>query len=189
MADQSDVSDRIIQLFQRKGDATYGEHVTQTEHALQCAALAEAAGADSATVVAALLHDIGHLLDKRGEDAAERGIDTRHEVLGAQWLERYFGTAVSEPVRWHVDAKRYLCAVESGYSEELSEASKLSLGLQGGPFSVSEASDFASRPYFQQAVAVRRWDDAGKVEGLELRTVAAYREHMDTVLAGAHSAC
>ena len=93
-------------------------------------ALEQAAGADSATEVAALLHDIGHLLDKRGEDAAERGIDTRHEVLGAQWLERYFGTAVSEPVRWHVDAKRYLCATQPDYYEKLTEASKTTLKHQ-----------------------------------------------------------
>ena len=189
MADESNVIERIIQLFQQKGDATYGEHVTQTEHALQCAALAEKAGADSATVIAALLHDIGHLLDKRGEDAAERGIDTRHEVLGAQWLGQYFGAAVTEPVRWHVDAKRYLCALDPGYMDGLSEASILSLGLQGGAFSPSEADEFASRPYFEQAVAVRRWDDAGKVQGLELRTVAAYRAQMETVLASAQGAC
>jgi phosphonate degradation associated HDIG domain protein len=157
----------IERLFDERGSSLYGgEAVTQLEHALQAAALAESSGADAATIVAALLHDIGHLLHSLPEDAPDNGIDDVHEQLACQWLGNHFGPAVTEPVRLHVDAKRYLCAVDPEYQASLSGPSLQSLKLQGGPFSADQAQQFAQNPYFDRAVRLRRWDDLAKVPGL-----------------------
>src|SRR5262249_35285466 len=137
------VVDRILQLFAEKGRGMYfGEAVTESEHAIQSAHLAESAGVGNGLIAAGLLHDIGHLLHGLGEDIAERGIDGRHEEGGAAWLARYFGPIVAGPIRLHVAAKRYLCAVEPGYLSALSAASQRSLELQGGPFSPKAAREF-----------------------------------------------
>src|SRR6516225_6317978 len=117
-----------------------GEPVSQTEHALQTAWAAEQAGAASALIAAALLHDIGHLLHDLPEDCAHHGIDDAHEVRGARWLVQHFGPDVTEPVRLHVPAKRYLCSTDPAYRSQLSEASELSLKLQGGPFTPAEVA-------------------------------------------------
>ncbi len=163
-----DIVDHIRQLFERNGGSLYGgEEVTQREHALQAAMLAEAEGADAPLIVAALLHDVGHLLHDLPEDAPDDGVDDVHEVLAYNWLRGHFGPKVTEPVRLHVDAKRYLCAMEPGYRESLSAASLQSLELQGGVFSDQEARDFEQRPFFAEGVRLRRWDDLAKVVGLE----------------------
>jgi phosphonate degradation associated HDIG domain protein len=176
--------DRIFTLFQNKGNGLYfGEAVTETEHALQCAHLAERSGAAPALIAAALLHDIGHLLHNQPEDVAERGIDARHEEGGAVWLQRYFGSEIVDPVRLHVAAKRYLCAVEPEYQSALSEASRRSLRLQGGPMSANEVSCFERLTWFRSAVAVRRWDDEAKVPGLAVPGLEHYRTCLETVLA------
>ena len=159
------VIDEIFALYARRGGATYGEGVTQSEHALQAATLAEQEGASPELVVAALLHDIGHLLHDLPEDIADQGIDTRHESLASAWLSQHFGPAVTEPVRLHVAAKRYLCATEPGYLDALSPASILSLELQGGPMSRAEAATFAGLDHAAEAVRLRRWDEAAKEAG------------------------
>lgn len=177
------VIERIFTLFRERGDAAYiGEPVSQTEHALQAAWAAEKAQAGSALVVAALLHDIGHLLHHLPEDCAQAGIDDRHEALGARWVERHFGPAVSEPIRLHVPAKRYLCATEPGYRDTLSAASVLSLQLQGGPFSPAESSAFQQSPHRAGAVALRRWDDAAKIPGLPTPDLEHFRPHLEAVV-------
>jgi gamma-butyrobetaine dioxygenase len=132
-----------------------GEPVPIGEHMLQAGALARAAGADPALVAAALLHDIGHLL---GEDDDEE----RHGEAGANWLSQWFGDAVTEPVRLHVSAKRYLCAADAGYFGLLSAESVRTLALQGGPMTAAEVAAFEALPYYRDAVAVRRWDDQAK---------------------------
>jgi [1-hydroxy-2-(trimethylamino)ethyl]phosphonate dioxygenase len=153
----------LIQLFKDHGHSEYGgEEVTQAEHALQTACLAKEAGAAKALVAAALLHDVGHLLHQLPNDAPEQGIDDLHEVLAARYLEKYFVDAVTEPVRMHVAAKRYLCTTEPGYFEKLSEPSVLSLQLQGGLMSAEEVTTFAANPFAQDAVELRRWDDEAK---------------------------
>jgi phosphonate degradation associated HDIG domain protein len=145
------------------GARRYGEEcVSQLEHALQCAYLAEQEGASSALIVACLLHDIGHLIDGGDEGAAQRGIDARHEERGARWLSRWFGQAITEPVRMHVAAKRYLCATEAGYFATLSPASVRSLAVQGGIFSAVQAEAFIQQPYAREAVALRCWDERAK---------------------------
>src|SRR5262249_22020111 len=153
-----DVVDRIRSLLETAGAAMYaGEPVTQREHALQCAWLAEQERALDALVVAALLHDIGHLLHGEAENAAARGRDARHEDVGQRWLEQFFGREVTEPVRLHVAAKRYLCGSDAVYAASLSPASRQSLELQGGPFNETEAVDFLQQPFAENAVQLRRW--------------------------------
>jgi [1-hydroxy-2-(trimethylamino)ethyl]phosphonate dioxygenase len=175
--------DHIFTLFNEKGQGAYfGETVTETEHALQCAHLAEQSGADDALIAAALLHDIGHLLHGLPEDIAGHGIDGRHEHQGAAWLQRYFGSAIVDPVRLHVAAKRYLCAAEPDYLTNLSPASQLSLRLQGGAMTSQETQSFEQEPEFRSAVAVRRWDDAAKVPGLAVPGLEHYRQHLEAVL-------
>ena len=159
------VIDEICTAFERRGQETYGEGISQLDHALQCAAFAERDGADAALVTATLLHDIGHLLHDLPADVADTGIDTQHEASGSAWLSRHFGLAVTEPVRMHVAAKRYLATMEPGYFERLSEASKLSLRLQGGPMTSTQAATFAAEPFFSDAIRLRRWDEEGKIIG------------------------
>lgn len=157
----------LVELFREHGNSQYGgEAVSQLEHALQSADLAEQSGASPPLITAALLHDVGHLLHNLPEDAPEQGIDDHHEVLAARRLHKLFGPAVVEPVRLHVAAKRYLCAVESGYLEQLSAPSRLSLELQGGPMTSEEVSAFRAHPQCDAAIALRRWDDTAKVPGL-----------------------
>ena len=177
----------VIDLFAAHGNSEYGgESVTQEEHALQCAELAIAAGAPASLIAAALLHDIGHLLHDLPSDAPERGIDDLHEALGGRWLETRFEAAVTEPVRLHVAAKRYLCATEPAYEAALSEPSRVSLGLQGGPFTPHEVAAFEENPFWQDALRLRRWDDTGKVDGLATRCVADFADVLDAcVLPGA----
>jgi len=149
----------LAELFTGPGAAEYlGEPVTIGVHMRQAGARAEAAGAAPALVAAALLHDVGHL---RGET------DDRHSQAGADWLARWFGPEVTEPVRLHVAAKRYLCAVEPGYLAELSQESVRTLAVQGGPMTAAEAAAFEARPYFSDAVRVRRWDDEAKEPEVE----------------------
>lgn len=157
----------IHAAFAKRGHETYGEGVNQLDHGLQCAHFAQRDGASAAQVVAALLHDIGHLVHDFPADIADQGIDTQHESLGSVWLSQYFGADVTEPVLLHVAAKRYLAAVENGYFESLSEASVLSLRLQGGPMNAQEVKAFEANPYFKEAVALRRWDEEGKIVGFK----------------------
>lgn len=150
------VIDRILAVFDEHGrGAHFGENVTETEHALQCAHMAATAGADDALVAAALLHDVGHLLHGLPEDIAERGTDGRHEVGGAAWLAGSFGPAVVAPVRLHVAAKRYLCAVEPAYHGAMSAASQRSLLLQGGPMSPAEMRLFVAEPWFRSPAGLK----------------------------------
>ncbi|MFJ9458020.1 TauD/TfdA family dioxygenase [Kitasatospora sp. NPDC101447] len=158
--------DAVAGLFAGEGAGEYlGEEVTMAEHMLQAAAAAEAAGAPDHLVAAALLHDVGHFQGAlHGRDLMQ-GNDNRHSDTGADWLARWFGPEVTEPVRLHVAAKRYLCAVEPGYRDRLSAASEYTLSVQGGPMSDAEAAAFAELPGAVDAVAVRRWDEQAKVAG------------------------
>ncbi|MEX2113141.1 MAG: phosphonate degradation HD-domain oxygenase [Pirellulales bacterium] len=175
--------DDICHLFATKGHAAYiGEPVSQLEHALQSAYYAEQSGADDALVVAALLHDFGHLVHKLPEDCADHGIDDRHEALGQAWLKRYFGPDVTEPIRLHVAAKRYLCATDPEYLGQLSPASVQSLALQGGPFTPQEVADFEAHPHYRAAVELRRWDDLAKVPDMKVPSLDHYRPHMQRAL-------
>jgi len=176
--------DEIFNLFKNRGAAAYhGEAVSQTEHALQSAELALREGASDPLVVAALLHDVGHLLDGHDEDLAERGHDGRHEDAGSAWLSAHFGPAVTEPIRLHVAAKRYLCSVDPDYLAGLSKASRVSLRLQGGPMNDVERAGFESNRYFRDAVRLRHWDDTAKVPELAVPGLDHYRDRLEAAQA------
>lgn len=166
--------EHLFALFTERGQLQYGEDVTQLDHALQTAHHAKTDGASPALIAAALLHDVGHLLRKR-EDDADRGIDDQHERIGAAYLAKAFPPAVTEPVRWHVAAKRYLAAFEPGYVDALSSASLKSLSLQGGPMAPAETEQFLEHPSAQDAIRLRRYDEMGKVTGIEIGDLRAYR--------------
>ena len=159
--------DEIFALFTQRGaGAYYGESVSMAEHMLQAAFFAQAEAAPAALVVAALLHDVGHLIEAVPDDIADWTTDARHEEVGSRWLAQRFPASVSEPVRLHVPAKRYLCATDDAYFAKLSPASVVTLKLQGGPMTRDEAARFEAEPFCRDAVRIRRWDDAGKIAGL-----------------------
>jgi [1-hydroxy-2-(trimethylamino)ethyl]phosphonate dioxygenase len=179
---QMSVAQEIVRIFETRGASSYlGEPVSQLEHALQTAHHARQARASESLVAAALLHDIGHLLEDIAEEAAERGIDARHEVVGQTWLERRFAPQVHEPVRLHVAAKRYLCATDRAYLAQLSEASILSLKVQGGPMSSAQVAEFEGHRFFLDAVRLRRWDDLAKVKGAEVPLLSHYLAEIEKV--------
>ncbi|MDX2132678.1 MAG: HD domain-containing protein [Planctomycetota bacterium] len=174
------ITAQIIEMFRSRGSSQYGhEAVTQLQHGLQAAWLAEKEGADAELISAALLHDVGHLLHDLPDDAPDQGIDDRHEVLGERWLDKHFSDRVVEPVRLHVDAKRYLCAAERGYLELLSEPSRQSLMLQGGPMKGNELAAFESHPHRDRAVRLRRWDDQAKDPALETPPIEHFAPYLD----------
>jgi phosphonate degradation associated HDIG domain protein len=172
---------RIAELLTLTAEGQYGlAAITQKQHALQAALLAERQGCSAALVTASLLHDIGHLVHDLGENPAEEGIDDLHEERGHAFLRAWFGPEVTEPVRLHVAAKRYLCGTEPGYASKLSKDSVLSLSLQGGPMLAAEAAAFAALPGAQDAVQLRRFDEQAKVADLETPPV----EHFLPYVAG-----
>ena len=180
---KSNIVDFILQLFAKRGAEEYmGESVSMAQHMEQSAACAVSHGADDELVIAALLHDIGHFVGDFPIDALENGIDNLHEGAGAQFLAPYFPAAVTEPIRLHVAAKKYLCAADTSYMQCLSAASIQSLEVQGGPMNEAEIDEFESNPYYQLAVKVRIYDDDGKVAGLDIKPVAAYRDKLESLL-------
>ncbi len=155
--------EELIKLLELRGDSQYGgEAVTQLEHALQSAALAEREQAPATLIAAALLHDVGHLLHNLPDHAPDEGIDDHHETSAGHYLRKLFPDAVTEPVRLHVAAKRYLCAVDPEYMGLLSQPSIVSLGLQGGPMSSEEVAAYRQLPHSEDAVRLRKWDDEAK---------------------------
>ncbi len=163
--------EEILALFESdRATAMYDEVVTEREHALQAAQLAEEAGATESTVAAALLHDIGRLLIE--VDTGFRAADRAHDRVGERYLRRWFGPAVTLPVGLHVEAKRFLCATESAYLAILSPVSVRSLEVQGGPMSEVEVVAFRARPEWEAAVRLRRWDDEAKLEDHPTKAVA-----------------
>lgn len=158
----------IGDIFKRRGADSYlGEEVTMSEHMLQGAQLAEQANASDELVAAALLHDIGHYTNEFPDDALEKGIDNHHDEAGAAVLAAFFPPVVTECVRQHVAAKRYLCATNPDYFARLSAASVHTLSLQGGPMNEDEVATFEENPHLVDIVQVRLWDDEGKQPGLE----------------------
>lgn len=179
----------IARLFAERGGVAYaGEPVSQLEHALQCAWLAEQAGADDALVTASLLHDLGHLLiaehQTLSRSPTELGIDDRHQYIAMPVLRGAFGLEVREPIRLHVDAKRYLCATRPDYFARLSPDSVRSLALQGGPMSADAAQRFADHPWSGDAIRLRLWDEEAKVAGLETPPLKHFLQTAARVMLG-----
>ena len=158
---KNNIVEELLHLLETKGsNIQYGnENVTQLEHALQCAELAEKNNFSKEIITAALLHDIGHLLYD-GEDPINEGKDGYHENLGAD----------------------YLSAVEDGYYEILSEASKISLEAQGGPFTKEEAEEFIQKPFMKEAVELRRFDDQAKVLNKETPSLEHFKNYLEDSL-------
>jgi phosphonate degradation associated HDIG domain protein len=174
------ISQEIGAIYDRRGASAYfGEAVSVAEHCLQAAYFAQVANAPDALVIAALLHDIGHLVGAAPDDLDEWTEDAHHELIGGGWLAKRFGPEVSEPVRLHVPAKRYLCATDPGYFDKLSAASVVTLKLQGGPMTGPEIAAFEAKPYWREAIRVRQWDDEGKVAGLRTPDFSAYASLID----------
>ncbi len=184
--------DEIWDALAKRGAEEYGgEKVTQLQHGLQCATLAEQEGAPDALIAAALLHDIGHMIDipsgETAESVAVKGIDTMHEDVAAAFLKPWFCDEVTEPIRHHVDAKRYLCFAEPGYFDGLSEASKRSLELQGGAFDESQARIWIAQPFAEDGVRLRRWDDLAKDPEAETPSLSHFQHIVERVAAGAET--
>ncbi|MCW2308549.1 phosphonate degradation HD-domain oxygenase [Rhodobium gokarnense] len=179
------VEEIFANLEARASNSYGGEAVTQLQHALQCAVLAHSAGAPATLVTAALLHDYGHILTD-DEDAAERGTDLQHEEIAARHLADWFPEDVTEPIRLHVTAKRYLCSVDPAYFDSLSPASVTSLSVQGGPLGTEEISDFRRNPHWQAAVKLRHWDDTGKDPKMTTPALAAFRGMVSSALREEH---
>ncbi|MBI28880.1 MAG: hdig domain protein [Pelagibacteraceae bacterium] len=173
----------IFSLFENKGSILkYGnENVTQLEHALQCAELVEKNNFSKEIITAALLHDIGHLLYDKNDPIYE-GKDGYHENLGADYLSNYFGEEVTRPIRAHVESKRYLSAVEKGYYDLLSEASKASLVVQGGSFTKEEAEEFINKPFMKDAVELRRFDDQAKILNKKTPNIYHFKHYVEESL-------
>lgn len=175
--------DEIFRVYREQGAEEYlGEPVSLTEHMLQSASAAEREAAPPRLVAAALLHDYGHFIHDLPTDSAQHGVDTQHEEVAHAFLSEHFGPEIAEPIRMHVAAKRYLCATDSSYFGELSPASVLSLELQGGPCSAEEVAAFEESPYAEDAVRLRRWDDVGKIAGLETPDLEHYRAVLEGAL-------
>ena len=181
--ESSGIIDFILDLFASRGAEEYmGEAVSMSQHMEQSAACAVADGAPDSLVIAALLHDIGHFIGAHPIEALENGIDNVHEEAGADYLAPHFPPAVTEPIRLHVAAKRYLCATDAEYLGHLSEASLNSLQVQGGPMNSTEIEAFEANPHHQNAVKLRLYDDDGKVAGLTIKPVSDYRATMEALL-------
>ena len=177
-----DTPEAAVELMtSRGGESYFGEPVTVLEHCLQAAFFARQANRSDALIVAALLHDIGHLLHLESEDVAEHGVDTRHEELADRMLTAHLPAAVTEPIRLHVAAKRYLCFADADYLNALSPSSVLSLNLQGGLMSLEEAEAFLSLPFAQDAIALRCWDDEAKVPELKVPGIRSYLPLIETL--------
>lgn len=173
----------IEEIFSGGFSAEYlGEDVRLVEHMLQCGDLAIANGAGAALVVAALLHDIGHLLIESSVSDYENEIDAHHDRIGAEWVAARFPQSVSEPVRLHVAAKQYLVATDPDYLAKLSAASQKTLAMQGGVFTAEQAEEFINQPFARDGVALRIWDDEGKLRDKPTRSLMEFAPHIEEVL-------
>lgn len=184
----ANIVDFIGDIFARRGGEEYlGEPVTMAEHMLQGAHFAEKAGEPEVIIVSALLHDIGHFTSEFGTFSMDDTVDKYHEDAGADVLEPFFPTLVTDCVRYHVAAKRYLCAVKPEYFKRLSEASIHSLNLQGGPMSQEEVAEFEVNPNLKEIIKVRYYDEAGKRADLETRPFSHYAPMVKRIV-DAHAA-
>jgi phosphonate degradation associated HDIG domain protein len=177
------IRDEIREIYATRATDRYGlSDVNQLQHGLQAAALAERNGEPPTMIVAALLHDIGHMVHDLGQDPAREGIDDLHEERGADWLADHFGADVVEPIRLHVPAKRYLCAVDASYFGKLSEDSVRSLALQGGVMSADEVRAFEKLRFANEAVRLRRLDEAAKDASAVTPELDHFMRYVDQVL-------
>jgi phosphonate degradation associated HDIG domain protein len=183
-------TEHVIRLFEQRGQGRYGsEQVSQLQHALQCAVFAKRQGAGSAMIAAALLHDLGHIIDHQPmPESDNQNLDDAHEQRAYQWIKSNFGKSVADPVRLHVAAKRYLCTVEPEYLAKLSPASLKSFHDQGGLMSQSQIDDFRDEPFAFEAVELRRWDDLAKDPTMQTPTIDDFAPLLDHLVEDHQSA-
>jgi len=183
-------TEHVIRLFEQRGQGRYGsEQVSQLQHALQCAVFAKRQGAGSAMIAAALLHDLGHIIDHQPmPESDNQNLDDAHEQRAYQWIKSNFGKSVADPVRLHVAAKRYLCTVEPEYLARLSPASLKSFHDQGGLMSQSQIDDFRDEPFAFEAVELRRWDDLAKDPTMQTPTIDDFAPLLDHLVEDHQSA-
>jgi phosphonate degradation associated HDIG domain protein len=175
------ITDEIMNLYEGYGGAEYaGEKVSQLEHMAQAAQLAEEQGYDEEVILAAFLHDIGHISEAaKGENEMDGFGIKDHEELGAEFLkEKGFSKKVVRLVESHVEAKRYLTIKDPSYYGQLSEASKKTLDYQGGPMTEEEAAAFEQYPLFSLIIQMRKWDELAKIENKPLPDLQHYRTMM-----------
>lgn len=183
MSRAAELRAELEEIYETRAYGQYGlSQINQLMHAVQSASLAQSRRCTSALIVAALLHDVGHMVHNLGEHPAAQGVDDKHEMVGANWLARYFGPEVVEPIRLHVAAKRYLCAVEPAYFGRISKDSVESLALQGGAMAVDEVAAFEHQPYWQDAVTLRRIDDDAKDPRGAFPTLSSFWPTIEQVL-------
>ena len=181
--DATNIVDYIADVFERRGAESYlGEKVSMAQHMLQAAAAAESSQADPELIVAALLHDIGHYSNEIPDSVLMKGTNNYHEEAGANFLADYFPLSVTEPIRQHVAAKRYLCATDPEYLSRLSAASVYTLKVQGGPMNLEEVADFEKSPYLDNCIRLRVWDDAGKDPHKSHPDFSHYRELVQSLV-------
>ena len=177
--------DDVFEMFAQRGNEAYGERVTSLEHSLQCAYLAQLAGAGDELIAAALLHDVGHLVvdlqcDARFDLETD---DDDHEAVGARLLAPLFGARVAQPVALHVTAKRWRCTVQPEYHDTLSDTSKATLKAQGGLLNDDECRRFEAHPGFHDALALRDWDDQAKELDVACPDLTSFRPLLERLAA------
>ncbi len=176
------IFDEIQSLFETAKAKEYlGEDITLIEHMVQCGDLAKLNRAPDWLVVAALLHDLGHILIPDAQEAQDAGSDRHHDEVGASWLAQRFPSNVVQAVKLHVDAKKYLVATNPEYFEKLSDSSKKTLGIQGGAFSAKECEEFLRQDFANEAIQLRLWDDAAKVRGMSDASLDRFRHEIQKV--------
>lgn len=184
---QLDSLNDLLSLYERNGALQYaGEPVNQIEHAWQSMRWAEQEGAGPSLQLAAFFHDLGHLFQREQGSPTLHGIDDRHEKIGSAVLERIFDTSVSGPVALHVDAKRYLVSLDPGYLNQLSQDSVRSLKLQGGPMTLAEQDQFKAKPFWSEAVRLRRWDEKSKVAEVSTPSMVELRATLSALASCLH---
>ena len=175
------IVDKIINKYQNNNSLYIGEKVTITEHMIQTAMLAEENHSSKSLICACLLHDYGHFIIEDPDRLVSKSIDGKHEDIGFNFLNNYFRPEVVEPIRLHVQAKRYLCRDKS-YWSALSEASKVSLKLQGGIMSDVETEKFTSLKFHYDAILLRKYDDEGKIPNIKMKKIEDYRNLINSQL-------
>ena len=175
------IVNKIISNFKNSKKLYIGEKVTMSEHMIQTAMLAEENNSSKSLVCACLLHDYGHFIVDDPDLLVSKSLDGKHEDLGFDFLKNYFVQEVTEPIKLHVLAKRYLCRNDSYYNL-LSEASKISLKLQGGIMNDDEAKDFSSLKFYNEAIKVRKYDDDGKIPNVKIKDIEDYRDLISSQL-------
>ena len=175
------IVNKIISNFKTNNKLYIGEKVTMSEHMIQTAMLAEEKNSSKSLICACLLHDYGHFIIDDPDFMVSKSLDGKHEEIGFDFLKNYFLQDVVEPIKLHVDAKRYLCR-DKDYYEHLSYASKISLDLQKGIMKDDEAEKFSKLKYFKDAIKIRQYDDDGKVPDIEMRKIEDYKEIISSQL-------